>query len=58
MFTYRIPIKRIQSEIVDLPFASVAVVCVLVVCVIASVVSRSVVKTVLIKTKQTCKATL
>ena len=49
--------KQIHSEIVDLLFASVAVVCASVVCVIASVASRSVVKTVLIKTKQTCKAT-
>ena len=49
--------KQIHSESVDLPFASVAVVCVSVVCIIASVVSRSVVKTVFIKTKQTCKAT-
>ena len=50
--------KQIQSEIVHLPFASVAVVCVSVVSVIVSLVSRSVVKTVFIKTKQTCKATL
>ena len=49
--------KQIQCEIVDLPFASVAVVCVSFVCVIASVVSLSLVKTVLIKTKQTSKAT-
>ena len=49
--------KRIQSKIMDLPFASVAVVCVSFVCVIASVVSRSVVKTVLINTKQTCNGT-
>ena len=46
-----------QSKTVELPFASVAVVCASVVCVIASVVSRSVFKTVLIKTQQTCKAT-
>ena len=49
--------KQIQSEIVHLPFASVAVVCASVVCVIVSVVSRSVVKTVLIKTQQTSNET-
>ena len=46
-----------QSGIVDLPFASVAVVCASVVCIIASVVSRSVVKMCFDKTIQTCKAT-
>ena len=57
MYTCRKQMKQIQSETVDLSFASVAAVCSSIVCVIAFVVSRSVVKIVLIKTKLTCKAT-